>query len=147
MILCIGKAGLVMTTDKLMGMLEASPENFRDIAFTTDMQISFGEYLAELMREKSFDSSRLIKEACLSRTYAYQFISGQRIPGRDIIIRIGLAMQLDVETVQRMLAIAQKGTLYPKKQRDSVILYCIRRKMKLDETNIILQDVDEEPLL
>ena len=75
----IGRTGLVMTTDKLMGMLEASPENFRDIAFTADMQISFGEYLTELMQEKSFDSSRLIKEACLSRTYAYQFISGQRV--------------------------------------------------------------------
>lgn len=136
-----------MTTDKLMEMLEASPEHFRDAAFTADMQVSFGEYLTELMQEKSFDISRLIKEACLSRTYAYQFISGQRIPGRDIIIRIGLAMQLDVETVQRMLAIAQKGTLYPKKRRDSVILYCIHKKMKLDETNIILQDVDEEPLL
>lgn len=74
-----GRTGLVMTTDKLMGMLEASPENFRDIAFTADMQISFGEYLTELMQEKSFDSSRLIKEACLSRTYAYQFISGQRV--------------------------------------------------------------------
>lgn len=138
---------MIMTTDKLMEMLEASPENFRDIAFTTDMQISFGEYLAELMREKLFDISRLIKEACLSKTYAYQFISGQRIPGRDIIIRIALTMQLDVETVQRMLAIAQKGTLYPKNQRDSVILYCIRKKMKLDETNIILQDVHEDPLL
>lgn len=136
-----------MMTDKLMEMLEASPESFRESTFTTEMQISFSEYLADLMQEYSFDTSRLIKEACLSKTYAYQFISGQRIPGRDIIIRIALAMQVDVETVQRMLAIAQKGTLYPKKQRDSIILYCIRKKMKLDETNIILQDADEEPLL
>lgn len=136
-----------MTTDKLMEMLEASPGNFRDTAFTADMQISFEEYLKILMREHSFDISRLIKDACLSKTYAYQVISGQRIPGRDIIIRMALAMQLDIETTQRLLALAQKGTLYPKKQRDAVILYGIRRKLKLDETNAMLQDVGEEPLL
>lgn len=136
-----------MTTDKLMEMLKASPDSFRDITSTTDMQIPFGEYLKELMNENSFDISKLIREACLSRTYAYQFINGQRIPGRDIIIRIALAMQLDVDTVQHMLAIAQKGTLYPKNQRDALILYCIRKKKKLDETNIMLQDADEEPLL
>lgn len=136
-----------MTTDKLMEMLEASPGNFREVAFTTEMQVSFGEYLADLMNENSFSMSRLIKDACLSKTYAYQFISGQRIPGRDIIIRIVLAMQLDVKTTQCMLAIAQKGTLYPKKQRDAIILYCIRKKKKLDETNIMLQDAGEEPLL
>lgn len=136
-----------MTTDNLMEMLEASPNNFKNAAFTTDMQIPFGEYLTKLMKENSFDMSRLIKEACLSKTYAYQFMNGQRIPGRDIIIRIALAMQLDIDNTQRMLAIAQKGTLYPKIQRDAVLLFCIYKRVKLDEANAMLQDMGEEPLL
>lgn len=136
-----------MTTDNLMEMLEASPNNFKNIAFTTDMQVPFGEYLTKLMKENSFDMSRLIKEACLSKTYAYQFMNGQRIPGRDIIIRIALAMQLDIDSTQRMLAIAQKGTLYPKIQRDAVLLFCIYKRVKLDEANAMLQDMGEEPLL
>lgn len=136
-----------MTTDKLMEMLEASPANFREIAFTTDMQVSFGECLTELMQEKSFDMSKLIKEACLSKTYAYQFINGQRIPGRDIIIRMALAMQLDIESTQRMLVIARKGTLYPKIQRDAILLYCIFKKAGLDEANAMLHDKGEALLL
>lgn len=135
------------TTAKLLRMLETSPRQFRERQLNEKNDPAFHEYLNTLMREREIYAPALIVSACISKTYAYQFINGERVPGRDIILRIGLAMRLNLDEIQRLLTLAGKSVLYPKIRRDAGILYCIRQKMTLDETNALLGDLGEAPLL
>lgn len=134
------------TTAKLMKMLETSPTKFREQLPLVNTP-AFHEYLYLLMEEHQISAPTLISTACISKTYAYQFMNGERLPGRDIILRIGFAMGLKLDEVQRLLTLAGKSTLYPKIRRDAGILYCLRKQITLDETNSFLEDLGEAPLL
>lgn len=135
------------TTLELLKLLESSPNQFRDVHLSTVKDISFDEYLKTLMDQKNISTTDLISRACISKTYAYQFINGERLPGRDIVIRMAFAMNLNIDDTQRLLTLAGKGVLYPKIRRDAGILLCFRKKMTLDETNSFLEDLGEVPLL
>lgn len=134
------------TTARLMKMLETSPARFREQLPLVNTP-AFHEYLYLLMEEHQISTPTLISTACISKTYAYQFLNGERLPGRDIIMRIGLVMCLTLDEIQRLLTLAGKSTLYPKIRRDAGILYCLKRQMTLDETNSFLEDLGEASLL
>lgn len=135
------------TTLKLLKLLESSPNEFREVHLTQVKDISFHEYLKTLMDKKKISTPDLISRACISKTYAYQFINGERLPGRDIVIRMAFALKLNIDDTQRLLTLDGKGVLYPKIRRDAGILLCLRKKMTLDETNSFLEDLGEVPLL
>lgn len=135
------------TTARLMRMLETSPQQFREQQLPNIKTPSFHEYLYILMEQHSFSVPNLIASASISKTYVYQFLNGERLPGRDIILRIGLAMGVKLDDIQRLLTLAGKSVLYPKIRRDAGILYCLKKKMTLDETNSFLESLGEMPLL
>ena len=130
-----------------MKLLESSPNQFRTCHLSNVTGITFHEYLDQLMKERNISVPALISGACISKTYAYQFINGERLPGRDIVLRMSFALKLSIDETQRLLTLAGKSVLYPKLRRDAGILFCIRKKMKLDETNSFLDDLGEFPLL
>lgn len=135
------------TTARLMKMLDTSPGSFLKEYLPTIKDTAFSEYLYKLMVEHDKSIPDMIKDACISKAYAYQFINGDRLPGRDIILRIGLCMQLSLDEIQRLLTLAGKSILYPKLHRDAGILFCIKKGMSLDETNFFLTDMGEAPLI
>lgn len=135
------------TTARLLRMLETSPRRFQEQQLSGKKDPSFHEYLNKLMEKYECYAPSLVTGACISKTYVYQFINGERLPGRDIILRISLAMKLTLDETQRLLTLAGKSILYPRLRRDASILYCIRKKMSLDETNSFLEDLGEGPLL
>ena len=135
------------TAAELLKMLELSPNQFKDQYLSNLISPTFHEYLNKLMGERKLSASNLITEASISKTYAYQFINGERLPGRDIVLRLCLAMQLSLDEAQELLTLAGKSILYPRIKRDACILYCFRKKMPLDETNLFLEELGEAPLL
>lgn len=135
------------TTVRLMRMLETSPRRFQEQQLSKKNDPSFHGYLNKLMEDYECHATTLVVGACISKTYVYQFINGERLPGRDIILRISLAMGLTLDETQRLLTLAGKSVLYPKIRRDASILYCIRKKMSLDEANSFLEDISEVSIL
>lgn len=139
--------GTQPTTAKLMKMLETSPRQFREQQLPIVNSPAFHEYLYLIMEKHSFSVPMLIANASISKTYAYQFLNGERIPGRDIILRMCIVMGMKLDEIQRLLTLAGKSVLYPKIRRDAAVLYCIKKKLTLDETNTFLEDLGEVPLL
>lgn len=135
------------TTVRLLRMLETSPRRFQELQLGKKNDPSFHGYLNKLMEDYEYYAPDLVVSACISKTYVYQFINGERLPGRDIILRISLAMGLTLDETQRLLTLAGKSVLYPRIRRDAGILCCIRKKMSLDEANSFLEDLGEVPLL
>lgn len=108
---------------------------------------AFHEYLSEIISEKGIDAAELGLRTLLSRSFTYQICSGDRIPGRDIILRIALTLELSVDVTQRMLRLAGRGALYPRIKRDSVIIFALANKYGIYKTDETLSRLGQETLL
>lgn len=137
------------STDELMSLIKNtnSLESALDNVSGELDDREFHEYLRDLMESSGISVSELIVRSLLSRSFVYQICSGQRKPGRDIVIRLAIVMKLSVEETQRMLKYAKKGGLYPRVRRDAVIIYCLENKLGLYETDETLCTLSEQQLL
>ena len=110
-------------------------------------QVELHTYLYELTDRAGLTIPQLMDKASIAKSLAYQIFNGQRMPNRNLIIRIALALKLDLEVTQRLLRIAKKGELYPRVQRDAAIIFCIQHGYSLIDTNELLENLGEAILL
>lgn len=108
---------------------------------------AFHDQLSLYMEERGLTVSKFSQASMLSRSFMYQLCSGERTPGRDIVLRLALVLELGVSEAQRLLRIAQKGTLYPRVRRDAIFIFCLSRKKGIYETDELLTSHNELPLL
>ena len=98
-------------------------------------------YLNAIVGEKGLTLPEVLTRSGLNKTYFYQIMNGDKQnPGRDKIIAIAIACEMNLAECQRALEIAKQGILYSKSRRDSVIIYAINKKMNLMDVNSILQE-------
>lgn len=108
---------------------------------------TFDEYLSELIAERNIDVSRFGVVSLVSRSFAYQILSGTRLPSREIILRVSVAVGLTVDETQRLLKLADRGILYPKVERDAVLIYCLKNGYDLYQTDELLKKLKLKPLI
>lgn len=138
-----------VSTDNLFFMLENEnniTENWEYISEHMDA-LPFHKYLEKLISERNISIPELGVKALLSRSFTYQIFSGDRVPSRDIILRIALALEFSLDDTQRLLKLADRGVLYPKIKRDAVIIYSINNKSGLYKTDETLVSLGQESLL
>lgn len=136
-----------LSTEELMGMIEASPKQFEKQNIQKLKNPQFGSYLGKLMEKYHMDAAAMVTKTCLSRTFFYQVLSGSRKPGRDTVLKLALAMGASVDETQRLLTLGGRNILYPRIRRDAAILCCIMQNKKLDVVNQFLEELGEEALL
>lgn len=107
---------------------------------------SLEDYLAQLLSDKALSKSECIQKSGLDRTYCYQIFSGAKKPSRDKLLALCIGMELTTDEVQQLLKATGYPPLYPRHQRDSVILFCLNRRLSLSELNELLFEMDM-PLL
>lgn len=97
--------------------------------------------------EKSGESkSNIINKADFNYCYFYDVINGRKIPAKDKIIRLVLAMNLSLDDCQQALRLCDKSLLYPRIKRDSIIIYAINNNMTILQCNDLLSKFGEEIL-
>lgn len=139
------------STNELLQILN-STENVSDLyEYSQSEELhtlpsSVHEYLLKHMCDAGITASELIRRSQIQRNYGYQILNGTKKPGRDKIIALCISLALPLDEVQRALAIAQEGTLYPKCRRDSILIFSINQKISVQETNELLYSMDEAPL-
>lgn len=136
-----------ISTDEIINQIKEAPIQFSEKRLDAIPGIHFEDYLNQLMEKYRCTAGQLIIRTCLSKPFIYQVLKGERVPGRDVILRISLAMKATVDETQRMLTLAEKGVLYPKVKRDAAILCCIETKKSLEYTNLFLEEHGEKKLL
>ena len=104
------------------------------------------QVLRELLEQKGLSAPEWIAAADISKSYAYQVLRGERIPGRDILLRTALALRLSLKEVQRLLAVGGCGALYPKIRRDAAVIFALNQHMTLLETEDLLVSLSERSL-
>lgn len=138
-----------ISTDDLFFMMENETDlvnNWEDISVHMDNP-RFNEYLSDLLSKKDITTHEFIIKTLLSRSFTYQILSGDRIPGRNILLRIAVSVGMSVDETQRLLKLADRGALYPKIKRDAAIIYALSNKYSLYETDELLVSLGQESLL
>lgn len=107
---------------------------------------SFSEYLCAHIQERNISESELIKNSLIQRTYAYQILNGTKNPGRDKVLALCLAAHMNYDETQRSLTLAGLGKLYPRRKKDSILIFALEQQLSVQQTNELLFE-EQEPVL
>lgn len=136
-------------TDGLFGALKDSPtiDSILNEYESNMDNPTFSDYLTGLLNAKGYTPAYIIQKTCLSKSFTYQILDGTRIPGRDILLRISFVIGLNLQETQRLLMIARRGALYPRVRRDAAVIFCIEKCRTFEQTNELMEEIGETPLL
>ena len=118
------------TTDQLLKILQ----NSNDInSYLTDnnsniSNISFHEYLTQLLDEKGLTKAQVITDSNIQKTTATN-LDGSKTPSRDKVIALALAMQLNLDEANRLLHLSNNGILI-RKSKETALLYSVLKIIK-----------------
>lgn len=107
---------------------------------------TIAEYLNYLCDRLSLKKSEVIRKAELNEIYGYQIFAGKRIPSRDKLMCIAIAMGLDLSGVNKLMKTAGYAMLYAKSKRDSIIIKAVSDGLSVMETNALLFGAGESTL-
>lgn len=102
--------------------------------------IKFSDFFKELFYKKNLDVKSFIKEADISRASYYEIFNGTKVPNRDTILKIALVLEFTREDTDKALKLSNRGALYPKDPRDSVIIFGLKKGYSLMQVDLILYD-------
>ena len=125
-------------TDDLQNFFEENKKNLREFTLS--------EYLNYLLDTKNLSKAEVIKKSQLG-DYAYHIFSGRKNTSRTKILSLALAMELSFEECQHLLYYAGAKQLYARDSWDAVIIYALKNNLTVLQTNELLLDFDETPLL
>lgn len=101
---------------------------------------TLSEILEQLLNKKGLKKSAVIKAAEMSEVYGYQIFSGLRVPERNKLLCLAIAMSLNIDELQTLLKTAGYSPLYVKLPFDSVVLYGICKGLSVIEINELLYE-------
>ena len=129
-------------TDDLMNSLHgANPEQVQTYLRETfaQGQPNFVSYMDELLASKGMKRQEVLLRANLPQKYGYKLLTGEaHTTNRDKILRLCFAMELDLKQTQRALKLYGMNELYPKNQRDVILIVALGKKQ------YDISQVDEE---
>ena len=131
------------TTNNLRNRLKAEPDIGTYIEENKEkfIESDISSYIAKLSVTKNISIAKALKNGQIRKSYGYMLSSGERkSPSRDVILQLCFGFKLDLDESQRFLRYAQHGELYPKFQRDSIIMYCLDKRLSLHDCRIMLKD-------
>ena len=134
------------TTSKLLNKLR-NRESGEDFLKQKQTAPTCAQVLQDILANAKMTASEWIVGVNISKSYGYQILRGERTPGRDILLRTALTLQLTLKETQRLLAVGGCGALYPKIRRDAAVIFALNQKMTLLETEDLLSSLPERTLL
>ena len=134
--------------EKVLANIDAEKqmEEFMGNPKVTDHFRSFPEYYQSLPEVQAKESSDLIQDSGLERSYYYQVMKGTRNPGRDKVLRLCLAAGLSLRQTTRALELSGNAILYARSRRDIILTVAVNQKAGVIDTNLLLDKYGEEPL-
>lgn len=141
---------MTYTTDELLKILHSTQSISELNKYTENLSeqnenLTISEYFTTYLRIHNILESDLIHSSLIQRNYAYQILNGTKQPGRDKVLALCLAAQMNYDETQRALALSDVGKLYPRRKRDSIIIFALNQKLSVQQTNELLYEENEVP--
>ena len=80
----------------------------------------------------------------MSEIYAYQSISGIRVPERNKLLCPAIGMELDLKETQKLLKCTGYSQLYVRNTFECIIIYALCRHLSIVEVNELLYEYGEK---
>ena len=106
----------------------------------------FVKTLNSFLESKKISKQKLIRESCLNASYVYDILGAKKNPSRDTVIKLSLALRLSLSETGRLLKLSGFSELYPRIERDAIIIFCIENQKGLPCTNDLLHSMNESEL-
>lgn len=138
------------STDELLKLIsqESRLETFLKNNNEEFETTSLKEELERLSALHKKTKAEIVRLSLLDKTYTYQILDGKKTnPSRNKLLAICLALGATLEETQRVLRLGHTEQLHPRSIRDAVIIYSLKRHTSVLDTNQILYDMEEEPLI
>lgn len=140
------------TTEDLMAVLgSAGEEEVRSFLreYFARGTPTFVQYMDELLAGKGLKRQEVLLRADLPQKYGYKLLTGEsHTTDRDKLLRICLALELNLKQTQRALRLYGMSELYPKNARDVLLIAAIgRRQWDIHELSRELMEAGLEPLV
>lgn len=107
---------------------------------------SFSHSLFEIMTRHQLAAKDVILKSGIERSYYYHIMSGQKMPGRNVLLRICLCMSATLTETNQLLRLAGHSQLYAKVRRDAALIFAINKSYTMQEANALLIEAGEQPL-
>ena len=101
---------------------------------------SIAIYMSAVLAEQNLTVASVIRTLDLERSYGYQLFNGNRRPTRTVLIRLAALLQMDGDETNRLLNIAGREILYPRRQKDARILFALEHHWSLEQIDALLQE-------
>lgn len=102
------------------------------------LEINLLDFWSSAIKKSGLSNSNIINRAEIAYYYFYEVINGKKIPSKDKIVALSLAMNLTLEECQDALRFCGRSALYPKFERDSILIYAVTHGLSVIETNKML---------
>lgn len=90
---------------------------------------SFEIYMKEIIFRKGLQLKDVFLGADISEKYGYKLLSGEKHTiQRDVILRICYAAKFSYEETQRALKLYHMPELYPRLERDALLIICFNNR-------------------
>ena len=110
------------------------------------IQVNLSEFWNKLFEKCKKTKSDIVNNSDISYIYFYEILQGKKIPSKDKIIRLILAMELGLEDCQEALKYCNQSQLYPRIKRDSYLIYAIEHNYSVFKTQEMLIEAGESEL-
>lgn len=137
-----------LTTSQLLAIIKKSGQ-FSDVTNIFQEQTElpgFCHYLYEIMDKHNMTAKDVIRKSGIERSYYYHILSGQKTPGRNILLRICFCISATLSETNQLLRLANHNPLYAKVHRDAALIFAIDKKYTMQEANTLLIQAGEQPL-
>lgn len=137
------------TTQELLKQLSNKETDFAE--FVSRAENSFikkdlNDTWQKLIEKSKLSKSDIINKSDIGYTYFYDILRGEKCPSRDKIVRLILAMQLELDDCQTVLELYNWAPLYAKDKRDSAMIYAINNKLSVWSLDELLAENELEML-
>lgn len=145
----MGSKKNILNTGELLSALKDSDSFVNVLKNNSDSMNtpSAGSFLLSILNENGYMAADLIGKSNLSKAFVYQILNETRTPSRDILLRIALAIGLNLDQTQKLLTIYQRGMLYSRIRRDAAIIFCIQKGSSLEQADDLLKEIGERLLV
>lgn len=136
-------------TEDLLKQLKAKNISYEDYLFNNNenfIECDCDKFWSKIFSMTDMKKADIINKADIGYTFFYDIIRCRKKPSRDSLIRIFMAIKLDLEYLQEALRVYEYAALYPKIKRDSIIIFCVNRKFTLSQSNELLAKNNEKAL-
>lgn len=135
------------TTEELLNTLKQMDiETFWNEHQEDLIQIQPHNFLADLILRSGLRKASVIRNSEFDTVYFHQIIAGTKVPSRDKLLRVLIALKAPFTDCQLALRLYGHAILYPRVRRDGCLIYCINNHFTLTRTQEELQKNGEAPL-